>query len=232
MSSEANGVLLHTSIFRFVPEQQRTRLEELFKPARYDFGDLIVEQGQPADAFFVLTSGRARVVRTSENGQELPLNMLQGGAEFGESALLEGGVRNASVRCSSQVEVLRLERGDFLKLVEQFPEFKNYLELTARWRALHGFLYQFSNFGRLPAGALKALVEKLQAQTASKGQLILREGQDAGPMFIIRDGRVRIFAGNHGHPRNLAFLREGDFLGSPSRQRPGFDRLPPFSPRP
>src|SRR6266404_2588876 len=87
----------------------------------------------------------------TEDGQELSLNTLKTGAEFGESALLAGGMRNASVRCSSAVEALRLEREDFLKLLAECPEFKNYLELTARWRAVHGFLYQFSNFGRLPA---------------------------------------------------------------------------------
>src|SRR5260370_25165604 len=122
----------------------------------------MVKQGEPADAFFVLAAGRARVVGMTEDVEELSLNTLKTGAEFGESALLAGGMRNASVRCSSAVEALRLEREDFLKLLAECPEFKNYLELTARWRAVHGFLYQFSNFGRLPAPAMQALIEKLE----------------------------------------------------------------------
>jgi ATP-binding cassette subfamily B protein len=174
---------------------------------------LIIKQGETADAFFILTSGRARVVRMSEGGQELSLNMLRAGAEFGEAALLSGGVRNASVRCSSSVEALRLERSDFLKLVQEFPEFKGYLELTDRWRALHSFLYEFSNFGRLPATVLQALIEKLQPADFAKGQLVLREGEPAGPMYIIQEGRVRIYSGRDGQVKNRAFLREGDFFG-------------------
>src|SRR5258707_15867805 len=110
MKDDHNGVLAGSAVFRFVPERDRLRLLSLFKPARFEFGDLIVKQGEPADAFFVLTSGRARVVRKSEDGQELSLNMLKAGAEFGESALLESGARKASVRCNSAVEALRLHR--------------------------------------------------------------------------------------------------------------------------
>src|SRR6516165_4168442 len=99
--SSANGahdeVLARTSLFRFVPQEQQTRLQGLFKRAHYEFGELITKQNDPADAFFVILSGRARVVRTDENGQELSLNSLGAGAEFGESALLSGGTRNATV---------------------------------------------------------------------------------------------------------------------------------------
>ncbi|PWU13731.1 MAG: hypothetical protein C5B50_18680 [Verrucomicrobia bacterium] len=213
MNGLSQDVLDNSGLFRFVPESERPRLRKLFKPEHYEFGDLIVRQGDQADAFFVLVSGRARVVKMSDNGQELSLNMLRAGSEFGEAALLSGGVRNASVRCNSALEVMRLERNDFLALIEQWPEFKKYLELTDRWRALHSFLYEFSNFGRLPAQAIQALVESLQPVLCNKGQIILTEGEPAGPMYIIRKGRVRIYSGSNGEWRNRAFLREGDFFG-------------------
>lgn len=213
MSDTHNGILIRSSLFRFVPPEQRDRLERLFRPAHHAFGDLIVKQGDPADAFFLLVSGRARVLRQNEGGQELSLNLLHAGAEFGESALLSGGVRNASVRCSSPVELLRLERADFLALVSEFPQFRNYLELTSRWRAVHGFLYEFSNFGRLPSSVLQALMERLEPRQVARGQFVLREGDPAGPMYIIQEGRVRIFSGRDGQIRNRAFLRDGDFFG-------------------
>ena len=65
--SGANGVeseiLARTSLFRFVPKQQQARLQGLFKRAHYEFGELITKQNDPADAFFVILSGRARVIR-------------------------------------------------------------------------------------------------------------------------------------------------------------------------
>src|SRR5436190_14918473 len=211
--SSANGVqdeiLARTMLFRFLPQEQRERLRDFFKRGRYEFGELITKQNDPADAFFVILSGRAPVVRMDENGHELSLNSLGAAAEFGESALLSGGTRNASIRCSSAVEVLRLERDDFLRLADEFPEFRHSLELTARWRAMHGFLYEFSNFGRLPGPALLSLVDKLNPKEFAKGEIVLREGEPAGPMYIIEKGRVRVYSGTDGQVRQLAFLREG-----------------------
>ncbi len=213
----ANGadseILARTSIFRFVPQEQQSRLKRLFKRAHYEFGELITKQNDPADAFFVILSGRARVVRTDESGQELSLNSLGAGAEFGESALLSEGTRTATVRCSSSVEVLRLERDDFLRLAEEFPAFRHSLELTARWRAMRGFLYEFSNFGRLPGPALLSLVDNLTPKEFAKGEIVLREGEPAGPMYIIEKGRVRVYSGTDGQVRQLRFLREGNFFG-------------------
>src|SRR5204863_3768253 len=73
--------------------------------------------------------------------------------------------------------------------------------------------YEFSNFGRLPGPALLALVEKLKPKEFTKGQIVLREGEPAGPMYIIEKGRVRVYSGTDGQVRQLAFLREGNFFG-------------------
>ena len=90
---------------------------------------------------------------------------------------------------------------------------KHGLELTARLRALSNFLYQFSNFGRLPQRALHSLVEKLSPVEYAKGDVIVREGDPPGPMYVIEQGRVRVHAHKNGHVRDLAFYREGDYFG-------------------
>ena len=111
------------------------------------------------------------------------------------------------------MDVLRLARSDFLRVCEESPELAHQVELTKRGRALQGFLYEFSNFGRLPAPALRSLIEKLDPIEVPKGKLIIREGEGAGPMYILEKGRARAFAGNNGRERNLAFYRDGDFFG-------------------
>jgi HlyB family type I secretion system ABC transporter len=214
MATDDPGDLLANSpLFKFVPEDQRARLSARFRRERFGFGDLIVREGEEADAFYVLASGRARVVKTTAKGEELVLGSLRPGSEFGDASLLDGGLRTASVRCSTAVEVLRLGRDEFLELLADFPGLRSSLELTARFRALHGFLYEFSNFGRLSAAALRDLVEQLAPVSFPKGALILKEGDPAGPMYIIRTGRVRIYAAAGDRQRNLAFSREGDFFG-------------------
>ncbi|MGZ8867226.1 MAG: peptidase domain-containing ABC transporter [Thermoanaerobaculia bacterium] len=208
----AEPFLQQSSVFRFFPAEHRDRVRSLFRKVRYDFGDVIVRQGEPADAFYVLTAGRARVIKTSADGDEIPLSVLRPGSEFGESALLSAEPRSATVRCSSIVEALQLMREDFAKLIAEFPELRGYLETTQRHRTLHSFLYEFSNFGRLPEPALNELMQRLRTTRFSAGQRIISKGDSPGPMYVVQSGKVRAFDPAQ-NPSALAFYREGGFFG-------------------
>ena len=206
-------IVRRSSAFRFLSDEHFAALEPLLQEEHYDFGDVIVKQDDPADSFYVLTRGRARALKIKSDGEEIPLGVLKPGDSFGEAALAEGGKRTATVRCSTAVDVLRIARSDFLELVEQVPELRRYIEMIGRNRAVQSFLYQFSNFGRLPAPALRSMIDKLTPIGVAKGNLIIREGEAAGPLYVIEKGRARAFTGVNGRELNLAFYREGDFFG-------------------
>ena len=209
----ADEALRRSLFFRFLPEDRFERVSRLFRAQRLEFGEVIVRQGNAADALYILTSGRARVVKEAD-GREIALTTLHPGDEFGEESLLgSGGARTTTVRCSSPVELLRLDWRDFFPLLDQHPELKTTLELTARYRALHGFLHEFSNFGRLPANALRELLARISPIDFSKGELVFRQGDPVGPMFVVESGHVRVFARHGGRTHNVAFYREGDFFG-------------------
>jgi HlyB family type I secretion system ABC transporter len=213
MKTEDSEILRHSSVFRFLSDEHFDAIEPLLQEEHYDFGDVIVKQGDPADSFYVLTTGRARALKIRSDGEEIPLGVLKPGDSFGEAALAEGGIRNATVRCSTAVDLLRIDRDDFQQLISQEPDLKQSIETTGRNRALQGFLYQFSNFGRLSTPVLRSMIGKFQPVSIQKGNLIIREADDAGPLFIIEKGRARAFTARNGREHNLAFYREGDFFG-------------------
>ncbi len=213
MKAKDDSLLRRSLLFRFLPDEHFEKILPLLQEEHYDFGDLLVRQGEPADAFYILVSGRARVVKIDQKGTEIVLATLKPGDSFGEAALSQVGTRIATVRCSTAVEVLRLDRSDFLQLAEETPELKHHIEMTARHRALQGFLYEFSNFGRLPVPALRGVIEKLELVEIAKGGFIIKEGDEPGPMYILEKGRARAFSSNNGSQRNLAFYRDGDFFG-------------------
>jgi ATP-binding cassette subfamily B protein len=213
VKTQDSEILRRSSVFRFLSDEHFAAIEPLLQEEHYEFGDTIVKQDEAADSFYVLTRGRARALKTRPDGEEIPLGVLKPGDSFGEAALAEGGIRNATVRCSTAVDVLRIDRNDFQELVTQEPDLKQSIETTGRNRAVQSFLYQFSNFGRLPTPVLRSMIEKFKPVSVQKGNLIIREADDAGPLFIIEKGRARAFAGVDGQARNLAFYREGDFFG-------------------
>ena len=49
-----------------------------FVPASFPFGSVIVAEGSPSDAFYVLVSGKARVVKRGSTGDEIPERAARG----------------------------------------------------------------------------------------------------------------------------------------------------------
>src|SRR5688572_6415959 len=123
----------------FLPPEVRAQVAHRFVRDTHAFGDVIVREGDPADALYVLASGRARVVKRGAGGEDVALNVLRAGDAFGEMALLERTTRMATVRASSDVEVLKLDRAAFQDLLVAVPDLKKYLELHASRRRLQNF---------------------------------------------------------------------------------------------
>ena len=214
MNSQFEQALHRASFIRLVPEQDYARVRDRFEEVRYAFGDVIFREGEEVDAFYVLVSGRVRVLKEKADGEELTLQRLEPGDAFGEALLYAGGRRaEATVRCTTAVEVLRLGRTDFDRLLREFPEVRGALEVLAQRRTLRAFLRERSRFGSLPEPALDALMGRLQETHFGKGQMIFQEAEPANSVYMVLKGRVRLFLNGGGQDRNIAFCREGDILG-------------------
>jgi CRP-like cAMP-binding protein len=101
---------------------------------RFHEGTTIVRAGEPADTFFVLLDGGISVRRRG-----LPELTLGIGSFFGELALLDGGVRSATVVAEGpDVVCLTIARSRFLKLLQAEPAIAVALlqELATRLRAV------------------------------------------------------------------------------------------------
>lgn len=214
MSEEISRSLTHAPFFRLFPAEALKELEQTCERINGRFGQLIVQEGEPADALFVVLDGRVRVLKRSDSVEELVLGSLSTGDVFGESALFEGGLRNASVRCSAPTRLLRLTRENFEKVAQRVPKLRQHLEQTRRLRAIRSFLYERTHFGQLPDADLGELLERLEPVDFDDGQLLIEQGAEPGPMFLIESGKVHVYrVDDSSMQRNLAYLHAGDFLG-------------------
>src|ERR1700745_1147470 len=115
MKVQDTEILRRSSLFRFLSDEHFAAIEPLLQEEHFEFGDVIVRQDDPADSFYVLTHGRARALKIKPDGEEIPLGMLTPAGSLSQAALTDGGLRSASVRCSPAVDVLRIDRQDFLE---------------------------------------------------------------------------------------------------------------------
>jgi len=101
--------------------------------ACYPAGGLIVEEKEAGDALYVVIHGEARVCY-SEDNEQINLAVLYTGDYFGERALLTGAPRAASVYAISKVEVVLIERGPFLRFIQENPSVCESMDMTSHNR--------------------------------------------------------------------------------------------------
>jgi ATP-binding cassette subfamily B protein len=213
-------VLSNLPLLALLPTDVKDLIVDSFERVNYPFGAEIVREGDEADAFFVLSSGRARVVKRGETGEELFLNVLRPGDSFGEMGLLRQTTRMATIRASSEVEVYRLDRTLLQALMHKHPAIRETLELQIKHRDLSNFFRVHSAFRGLPVEAIGFLLGKFERITCPAGSIVIQQGEDVGPLYIVEEGRLRVYTDSEGQRTYRSYLRKGDYFGeiSPYRQ--------------
>ena len=80
---------------------------------------MIVRQGEPADAFYVIDAGAFSVSAHGEDGRALGLQDMEEGNYFGEIGLIEGIPRTATVTARTAGRLLRVDGASFVAALTQ-----------------------------------------------------------------------------------------------------------------
>jgi len=87
-----------------------------------DSGEMLLLEGEPADAMYFVVSGLVKVFKTSSDGKEQILSFVHPGESFNEVSVFDGGPNLGSARAVGPV-VLHVFRGkDFEAIVRSYPQ--------------------------------------------------------------------------------------------------------------
>ncbi|MGO9409250.1 MAG: cyclic nucleotide-binding domain-containing protein, partial [Spirochaetia bacterium] len=111
-------ILSKVALFRNANEIFIREIVQLLRPIVFLPGDYIIRQGEYGDCMYFLSSGDVEVLVGERN-----VAQLGAGSPFGETALLQGEKRNASVRAITYCDVYKLSKSDFDALRARYPEF-------------------------------------------------------------------------------------------------------------
>jgi MFS family permease len=106
-------------LFAVAPRTTLEQLARALEQVELPDGAVVVREGEPADALYVVVSGEVEVLARGEREQEQLVRTLGARSCFGEIGLLRGGVRTATVRTTEPTVLWRLSGPDFLAAVEQ-----------------------------------------------------------------------------------------------------------------
>ena len=129
LENHLRGVPMFADLSSEFMEHLKKSIEfEQFSP-----GQVIVQQGQAADSFYLVRIGFVKVTENYAGG-EMVLAYLSRGDYFGEIGLLGGGVRTASCTALDHVELVRISGDDLRDMFAKFPSVRAGLEAVAAER--------------------------------------------------------------------------------------------------
>ncbi|MBI2887725.1 MAG: cyclic nucleotide-binding domain-containing protein [Chloroflexi bacterium] len=120
MASEFLSLLMQSDILSALTEDQLMELSEHIEVKQYAANEVIVEEGDPGDGMFVVSTGTAAVSTQSHDGiSRVVLAMLGPGQSFGEMALLDQQPRSATVVALGPTTCLYLPAAQFRALLQR-----------------------------------------------------------------------------------------------------------------
>jgi voltage-gated potassium channel len=112
------AILEKVSLFKNANEIFIREIVQLLRPMVFLPDDYIIRQGEFGDCMYFLSNGDVEVL---VNGAHVA--SLGQGSPFGETALIQGEKRMASIRALSYCDVYKLSKDDFDALRGRYPDF-------------------------------------------------------------------------------------------------------------
>ena len=133
---ETVDFLNRVPLFRGLKKRQLERLAKRFVPREYVAGEAIVTQDKGGEGIFIIVSGQAEAIRERADGAKVVVNTFGPTDFFGELALLDDGLRTASVVATEATQCLALTRWDFRAVLKEDVDMAITIleEMTKRFR--------------------------------------------------------------------------------------------------
>jgi CRP/FNR family transcriptional regulator len=121
-SAERIRLLTLVDIFEPLSEEEIEHLNGQLSDRRLKNGEIFYGPQDPSERLFLLQKGKVRIFRTTPDGREFTLAVVESGTVFGEMALLGQQLEGAYAQAMEPSQVSTMAREDLEQLVLERPE--------------------------------------------------------------------------------------------------------------
>jgi CRP-like cAMP-binding protein len=137
---------------------------------KYQVGQTLYAQGEPADSVFYIHQGKVKVTVISERRKEAVV-AIRGPDEFcGEGAMTGVPFRLASAHALTECEIVRVEKATVTRLLHSEPDFADYF-----------LAHLLTRTAKVEADLVDQLFNSSEMRLARALLLLANFGNDAGP---------------------------------------------------
>jgi ferredoxin-NADP reductase/CRP-like cAMP-binding protein len=204
--------LLRSGLFTALSDAALDDLTRRISTDRVGAGELVMREGDAADASYVVLSGSLEVLTHTPDGQEILLARIGPGEHFGEQALLGGaaGRRTATVRgVAPSSELVRIGRDQLLAVLSNNERLRErLLELGNQYRE-----NRLSRCTELVRALLAGGETRARELALDNGHVLYRQHDPPGAVYVILSGRVELLVERDGLPLRVALVGAGLCVG-------------------
>jgi len=164
-------------LFSHLDENERSDIFDAMFPVNAMPGEVIIQQGDEGDNFYIIDTGDVEVY---VNGEKV-VQIGEGGS-FGELALIYGTPRAATVKASTgtDVKLWGIDRDSYRRIL---------MGSTIRKRKMYEeFLSKVSILENLDKWERLTVADALEAVSFEDGDVVVTQGESGNDFFIILDG--------------------------------------------
>lgn len=174
-------------------------------------GEIIIAQGDVADAFYLIVAGAVEVWRNQGDSPATRQAVLGSGGYFGEIGLLCNTRRTASVRASADgpATLLKLSTESFRKIVSESDMVSSEIARVMNKRTAANQIRAFTREHTVEA--LVAALGDFSKETFLPGSEVIREGATADRFYLIHSGTANVV--RRGGDTTVATLGSGEYFG-------------------
>ncbi|SLM29137.1 putative Leukotoxin translocation ATP-binding protein LktB [Desulfamplus magnetovallimortis] len=176
-------------------------------------GDLIFDQGDAGDCFYIIYSGRIRIIFKDNSGKEINMGVRTRGDHFGETALISHRPRNAAARAVEQSLLIAIDNEIFEKFVFSKPEIRGYFDKFIHSTSIQLFLKGCSLLSPLKPKDVQQIVKNFNPESFMAGEGIFRQGDEPDKFYLIESGKLKVIKWEDGDQSIINFLHQGEFFG-------------------
>lgn len=206
-------ILPPVPLFSELPSDAFGRVLRALTLKRVRPGEVILQQGDVGQSFFVLARGRVRVDRTAPDGHRVELARLHDGAIFGEMALVAAQPRTATVTAITDADLLEFDREALTVAAREVVTIAQALDKFTRERLIQNLLATSPLFRPLDRDQRVDLARRFVAHDVAAGVDVLREGEHGTGLYVLLSGEADVSKRDGDSKVLLATLHAGDLFG-------------------
>ena len=139
-------ILQEIPLFANLRSGERNFIGELISFKEYKKGEIIYQEGAPADALYVVVLGRIVIYTQDQGGNETLLEYLHRGKYFGIISLLTGEPHSVTAKAINDCLLLIIEKCDFDFILKKIPQLAIDLSQTLSRRLKRKDIHQKTIF--------------------------------------------------------------------------------------